>query len=177
MLLVVGRIGRAHGVHGEATIEVRTDDPDSRFQIGAVLTTDPASHGPLTITSGRVHNGTLLLGFRGVDDRNAVEKLRNTLLLADIDIEQETGEGVYHIAQIKGCSVFLSDGTEVGIVSDVLELPAHDTLVIDLIQEGNKVGIKEGHKEERLVPLVSSMIVSIDISQRKIVIDPPVGLL
>ena len=49
MLLVVGRIGRAHGVLGEATIEIRTDLPQDRFIVGALLQTDPVANGPLTI--------------------------------------------------------------------------------------------------------------------------------
>ncbi|MFM2160378.1 MAG: hypothetical protein RLY39_909, partial [Actinomycetota bacterium] len=68
MQLVVARIGRAHGVLGEATIEVRTDQPEDRFCIGSVLATEPTTFGPLTITSVRDHNGTLLLGFKGVSD-------------------------------------------------------------------------------------------------------------
>ena len=63
MLLVVGRIGRAHGVLGEATIEIRTDLPDERFVVGARLQTDPATNGPLTIESARDHNGIMLLKF------------------------------------------------------------------------------------------------------------------
>mgnify|MGYP003331267472 CR=1 FL=1 len=165
MLLVVGRIGRAHGVRGEATIEVRTDDPDARFPVGASLHTDPAEKGPLTIVSGRVHNGILLLGFAGITDRTAVEKLRNTLLLAEVDIDAESSDDLYHIAQIKGCSVFLENGTEVGVVTDVLELPAQDTLVI------------ETSSGERLVPFVTSMVPTIDIENKKLVISPPEGLL
>ena len=165
MLLVVGRIGRAHGVRGEATIEVRTDDPDARFPVGASLQTDPAEKGPLTIVSGRVHNGILLLGFAGITDRTAVEKLRNTLLLAEVDIDAESSDDLYHIAQIKGCSVFLENGTEVGVVTDVLELPAQDTLVI------------ETSSGERLVPFVTSMVPTIDIEKKKLVISPPEGLL
>ena len=170
MLLVVGRIGRAHGVRGEATIEVRTDDPDARFPIGATLQTDPASHGPLTITSGRVHNGILLLGFAGISDRTAVEKLRNTLLLSDVDIDAETSDDLYHVAHIKGCKVFLADsngesGREIGIVTDVLELPAQDTLVI------------ETANGEKLVPFVTEMVPLIDIKNKKIIIAPPEGLL
>ena len=65
MRLLVGRIGRAHGILGEATIEVRTDEPDRRFAIGATVQTD--SHGDLKIISGRVHNGILLLGFDGLN--------------------------------------------------------------------------------------------------------------
>jgi len=170
VLLVVGRIGRAHGVRGEATIEVRTDDPDARFPIGATLQTDPASHGPLTITSGRVHNGILLLGFAGISDRTAVEKLRNTLLLSDVDIDAETSDDLYHVAHIKGCKVFLADsngesGREIGIVTDVLELPAQDTLVI------------ETANGEKLVPFVTEMVPLIDIKNKKIIIAPPEGLL
>lgn len=165
MLLVVGRIGRAHGVRGEATIEVRTDDPDARFPVGASLQTDPAEKGPLTIVSGRVHNGILLLGFAGITDRTAVEKLRNTLLLAEVDIDAESSDDLYHIAQIKGCSVLLENGTEVGVVTDVLELPAQDTLVI------------ETSSVEKLVPFVTTMVPTIDIKNKKLVISPPEGLL
>ena len=78
MRLLVGRIGRAHGIHGEATIEVRTDQPENRFAIGAKAATDAL--GELTITSHRVHNGVLLLGFENIIDRNGIEKLRDTLM-------------------------------------------------------------------------------------------------
>ena len=61
MRLNVGRIGKAHGILGEATIEVRTDLAQERFAIGAVLDTD--THGQLTVSTARVHNGILLLGF------------------------------------------------------------------------------------------------------------------
>jgi len=59
--LVVARIGRAHGIKGEVTVEVRTDEPELRLAPGAVLFTDPAPTGPLTIETGRVHSGKLLL--------------------------------------------------------------------------------------------------------------------
>ena len=86
MRLNVGRIGRAHGILGEATIEVRTDLAEERFAIGAQLETD--SHGNLMVVSARVHNGILLLGFEGFTDRNAIEKLRDVLLFAQVDIDE-----------------------------------------------------------------------------------------
>ncbi len=102
MLLVVARIGRAHGVLGEATIEVRTDQPEDRFQIGTSLITDPANFGPLKIASVRDHNGTLLLGFVGINDRNQVEELRNVLLLSEVDIEDGTNDDDFHLQQLLG---------------------------------------------------------------------------
>lgn len=167
MLLTVGRIGRAHGVKGEATIEVRTDDPDERFAIGAQLVTEPAERGPLTIKSGRVHNGVLLLSFDGVEDRNAVEALRGTLLLADVDLASanET-EDDFHDLQLIGMQVITSSGALVGTVTEVIHLPAQDLLAVE--RDGD---------EEILIPFVREIVPSVDLSAKRITINPPAGLL
>ena len=85
MRLLVGRIGKAHGILGEATIEVRTDDAASRFAMGAIVETD--SGKSLTVDSVRVHNGILLLGFAGISSRKDIAAPSNTLLYADVDID------------------------------------------------------------------------------------------
>src|ERR1700731_1877385 len=69
MDLVVGRVVRAHGVSGELVVEVRTDDPDSRFAAGSTLRGKPASGGSAgeyTVESVREHNGRLLVRLAGV---------------------------------------------------------------------------------------------------------------
>lgn len=81
MQLVVARIGRAHGVRGEVTIEVRTDKPEERFFVGGVLETEPANLGPLRIATIRNHNGTLLLSFEGKGDRGKAEDFAMYCLL------------------------------------------------------------------------------------------------
>jgi len=111
--LVVGRIGRAHGVLGEATIEVRTDNPDQRFAVGSKLKLDNGSE--LIVKSYRWHNQVLLLSFEGITDRNQIEDLKDQLLSAQVD------------------------------TSDL--------------------------------PMVKAIIDSIDIENKKIVVDPPEGLL
>ena len=159
MKLNVGRIGRAHGILGEATIEVRTDEPQTRFAIGAQLITD---HGNLVVTSARVHNGILLLGFEGITDRNAVEKLRNTLLYAEVDIDQPSeNEDDYHIQQLIGLTAVLADGSNYGTVADVLNLPAQDCLVIN-----TETG-------EVLIPFVSQLVPTVDLDRKLIVVNPP----
>ena len=159
MKLNVGRIGRAHGILGEATIEVRTDEPQNRFAIGAQLITD---HGNLVVTSARVHNGILLLGFEGITDRNAVEKLRNTLLYAEVDIDQPSeNEDDYHIQQLIGLTAVLADGSNYGTVADVLNLPAQDCLVIN-----TETG-------EVLIPFVRQLVPTVDLDRKLIVVNPP----
>ena len=159
MKLNVGRIGRAHGILGEATIEVRTDEPQTRFAIGAQLITD---QGNLVVTSARVHNGILLLGFEGITDRNAVEKLRNTLLYAEVDIDQPSeNEDDYHIQQLIGLTAVLADGSNYGTVADVLNLPAQDCLVIN-----TETG-------EVLIPFVRQLVPTVDLDRKLIVVNPP----
>ena len=160
MRLLVGRIGRAHGILGEATIEVRTDEPDRRFAIGNKLQSD--AHGQLTITSGRVHNGILLLGFEGFTDRNAIEKLRNVLLYCDVDInEAGTDEDDYHVLQLIGCAAHLESGEVIGEVTDVINLPGQDLLAI------------KTDAGEILIPFVRQLVPVVDIAARKVVVIPP----
>lgn len=155
MLLVVGRIGRAHGVRGDATIEVRTDNPESRFYAGAKLLTDPVEKGPLVIRDAKVHSGRLLLSFEGVDDRTAVEKLRNVLLLADVNpAESNISEDDFHISQIIDCSVVDENGRQWGKVVDVLQLPAQDTLVV------------ASNEREILVPFVRAYVPNVDVANK-----------
>lgn len=160
MRLLVGRIGRAHGILGEATIEVRSDEPDRRFAVGAALQTD--DHGQLTITAGRVHNGILLLGFAGYSDRNQIEKLRNVLLYADVDIDEEReDEDDYHVLQLIGCTAEREDGQIFGEVTDVINLPGQDLLAIKTVTG------------EVLIPFVHQLVPVVDVAEKRIVVIPP----
>ena len=160
MKLNVGRIGKAHGILGEATIEVRTDEAEDRFAIGAILETD--NHGNLTVASARVHNGILLLGFEGIEDRNAIEALRNELLYADVDIQAPgINEDDYHVLQLIGCTAFLVDGDEFGIVTDVLNLPGQDVLAI------------KSAEGEVLIPFVHQLVPVVDIKAKRMTVIPP----
>jgi 16S rRNA processing protein RimM len=160
MKLNVGRIGKAHGILGEATIEVRTDEAEDRFAIGAVLETE--NHGNLTVVSARVHNGILLIGFDGIDSRNAIEALRNELLYSEVDIDAPgIDEDDYHVLQLIGCKAYLVDGDEFGDIAEVLNLPGQDVLVIK-----NKDG-------ETLIPFVRQLVPVVDIAAKRLTVIPP----
>ncbi|GHF60164.1 ribosome maturation factor RimM [Streptomyces griseosporeus] len=167
MQLVVARIGRAHGIKGEVTVEVRTDEPEVRLAPGAVLATDPASAGPLTIETGRVHSGRLLLRFEGVADRTAAEALRNTLLIADVDPDElPEGEDEYYDHQLIDLDVVLADGTEVGRITEISHLPTQDLFIVER-PDGTEV----------MIPFVEEIVTEIDLEEQKAVIDPPPGLI
>ena len=177
MLVVVGRIGRPHGVKGAATIEVRTDEPDKRFAVGARLLTD--SGLDLTVASAAWHSGRLLVTFEGYDDRTAVEQLRNALVSVDRPADERPEDpDEFYDSDLEGCEVVLdggdsggdsdgdSDGNVIGVVREVSHLPGQDLLVVATPDE-----------REVLIPFVSAFVPQVDVSAKRIVITPPEGLL
>lgn len=165
MLLVVARMGRPHGVHGEVTIEVRTDSPSERFLVGSTLQTDPLHFGPLTIESVRDHNGTPILKFKEISDRTGIEKLKNVMLLVDVDIDAESPGDEFHFQQIIKCTAFLDTGSEIGPIIDVVHIPGQDLLVIK--HDGREV----------MVPFVKEIVPIVDLKNKKVIVTEKEGLL
>jgi 16S rRNA processing protein RimM len=167
MQLVVGRVGRAHGIKGEVGVEVRTDDPDARFAVGASVLTDPAERGPLRVDGARWHSGRLLINFVGVADRTAAEALRGTLLLVDVDESQRPADpDEFYDHQLTGLRVVTTAGDDVGEVADVLHLPAQDVLAI-----------KRADGVEVLVPFVKELVPAVDLDAKQVSVEPRPGLL
>lgn len=167
MQLVVARIGRAHGIRGEVTVEVRTDEPEVRLPPGALLATEPAAAGPLRIAAGRVHSGRLLLRFEGVTDRTAAEALRDTLLIAEVDPEESPDDPEeFYDHQLIDVEVVTRAGRVVGRIEEIAHLPAQDLLVVRREDGG-----------EALIPFVSEIVPEIDLAAQRAVVEPPPGLL
>ncbi|NNU27357.1 ribosome maturation factor RimM [Isoptericola sediminis] len=164
MELVVARVGRAHGLRGEVSLEARTDVPDERFAVGAVLRTDPADAGPLTVESARTHQGRWLVRFAEVADRTAAESLRGIELL--VDVEDSVEEDAWYPHELQGLRAELGDGTVVGEVVGLEHLPAHDALVV-----------REDGGARTLVPFVRAIVPVVDVPGGRVVLDPPGGLL
>ncbi|WP_182901265.1 ribosome maturation factor RimM [Microbispora sp. H10830] len=166
MQLVVGRIGRPHGVRGEVTVEVRTDEPDLRFAPGVALATDPASAGPLTVERARWHKGILLLTLAGVEGRDAAEALRGTLLVVDsADLPPIEDPDEFHDHELIGLTVVTTEGERIGEVSDVLH-HGQDLLVV-----------ARPSRDEAYVPFVKALVPEIDLGKGILVVDAPPGLL
>ncbi|QVQ51676.1 ribosome maturation factor RimM [Spiractinospora alimapuensis] len=164
MKLVVGRVGRAHGVRGDVAIDVRTDDPDIRFAKGARLDTE--SGRSLTIATRKYHAGRLIVRFSGISDRTAAEELRGLTLV--VDATEALGSAdpdEFHDAELLGLAVVTAAGQEVGTVADVLH-HSQDLLVIDT-PTGDEV----------LVPFVRDIVPTVDPVRGRLVVDPPPGLL
>jgi len=174
--VVVGRIGKAHGVKGEVSVEPRTDEPERRFAVGAVLATrtprGDEPHGAqrpaaLTVRRTRWHQSRLLVTFEGVDDRTAAEALRGLSLAVRVD-PAETPEDPeeFYDHQLVGLAVSTADGEPVGEVADVVHGTAQDLLAVRT-PDGREV----------LVPFVTALVPVVDVPGGRVeVVDRP-GLL
>jgi 16S rRNA processing protein RimM len=153
--LVVGRVGRAHGLRGEVAVTFTSNRPE-RAEPGSVLY---GGDRKLVIEASRPHQGRMLVQFAGVDDRTAAERLLGVELTADPlagDVELDDDELWVH--EVVGAEVVDRAGTRVGRVTAVEANPAHDLLVLD---------------GGTLVP----MVFVVEQRDGVLVIDPPDGLL
>jgi 16S rRNA processing protein RimM len=185
MQLVVGQIGRPHGIRGEVTVLVRTDDPDLRFKAGSALATEPASRGPLTVAAARWHSGRLLVSFAGFGDRDEAEELRGTLLVVDSAEVGPAGPEEFRDYDLIGLDVLTRSGERVGVVADVLH-NGQDLLVVAPPGSGGAAGRPAPGRSpasvvrargEILVPFVAAIVPEVDLDAGRLVIDPPPGLL
>jgi 16S rRNA processing protein RimM len=169
--VIVGRIGRPHGIRGEVVIGVRTDEPDLRFAPGAAVEAGPddSSAGErLTVASARWHSGHLLVAFAGITDRTAAAELTGSWLSVDSSQLPETGDpDEFRDYELIGLSVRTCAGDPVGVVTDVLHY-GQDLLVVRRQDEPGG---------EALIPFVKAIVPEVDIRAGVVVIDPPPGLL
>jgi 16S rRNA processing protein RimM len=165
-MAVVGRIVRSHGLRGQVVVNLETDFPEERFRPGAELFVE---HGgvvkPLTLTSVRFQNQRPVIGIAGVDTIDAAEPLAGLELRVPADRLAPLPAGTFYRHDLVGCRVETQSGALVGMVRDV-----EGTLT------GSRLVVKADDGEV-LIPLASEICTTIDVEGKRIVIEPPDGLL
>jgi len=169
--VVVARIGKPHGLRGEVTVQLHTDDPETRFAVGATLATQATAGSGvprvLTIRSTRVHQRTWLLGFEEIPDRTGAESLRGTRLVVDAaDLAASGDDDGWYEEELRGLAVLSRDGTRLGEVTR-LELGAAQDLLVVALDTGG----------DAYLPFVEAIVPEVDVAGGRVVVDPPEGLL
>ncbi len=161
--LLVGRVGRAHGLKGDVAVDVRTDEPDRRFAAG---TTYDTARGRLTVASTAWHGQRLVVSFHEASDRAAADGLRGVELRVAVpsDVRPDDPDEFYD-HQLVGLTACSESGEVVGPVTDVLHLPAQDVLVI-----------RRGSRDV-LVPFVCELVPAVDLTSGQVVVADQPGLL
>jgi 16S rRNA processing protein RimM len=165
-MALVGRIARGHGLKGQVIVNLETDFPEERFQPGAVLFVERGGQvEPLTITTVRFHRERPVIGLRGIESIADAQPLAGLELRVPLDTLAALPQGVFYRHDLIGCRVETTTGGSVGVVSDVEGTMAGSRLVID------------GARGEILVPLAAEICREIDPVGKRIVIEPPDGLI
>jgi 16S rRNA processing protein RimM len=168
--VVVGRLGRPHGLRGEFSVEMRTDVPERRFAAGVVLGCTSERFPHLTVVAARQHSGRWLVQFAEVVDRTGADAVRGSLLTIDASAVGPAGDDpddeAWWDSELIGLSVVTTAGAVVGSVAEILHPPGGDLLAIRT--EGGA---------EVLVPFVAELVPTVDVAGGRVVVDPPEGLL
>jgi 16S rRNA processing protein RimM len=165
-MAVVGRIARAHGNRGQVIVDPATDFPEERFKPGSVLqirrgdTTESVA-----VENVRFHRGRPIIGLSGIDTIDAAEALAGSELRIGADALQPLPAGSFYRHDLIDCVVETPRGERIGRVSAVEGDAAGSRLVVE-----SKTG-------DVLIPLAEGICVEVDVPGRKIVIEPPEGLL
>jgi 16S rRNA processing protein RimM len=167
--LVVGRLRKPHGLKGDCTLFPLTGEPEAVLVPGRSvwlvgLDGKPIA-GPLVIERGRAYHREWLVKFEGVEGRDALEPWRGLFLAVPADQLSPLEEGEVYLHDLAGFSVRLPDDTPLGLVSAVYELPAGVMIEV------------QGPKREFLLPYKKAFVQQVDREARRLVVNPPEGLL
>lgn len=148
--VLVGTIGRPHGLRGDVTVRLSTDYPDERFAPGATLNTGEAGGASLEVVASHWQGDVLLVSFRGFTDRSRAETLRGTELWARVEAGEDA-EGDFHDAALVGLAVRVG-GADVGRIASIVHNPAQDLLTV------------RTPSGDFLVPFVSALVPVVDLA-------------
>ena len=167
----MGRIGKPHGLRGEVTVDVRTDEPERRFARGTTLRAEPppgsaSSLRTMTVAASRRHQSVLLVTFEELTDRGGAEAARGIVLHASIPADASPEDSdEYYDHQLVGLAAYDEGGTPLGRVAGLVHGGAQDLLRI----------ATPDHREA-LVPFVKALVPEVDVAGGRVVIADRPGL-
>ncbi len=176
--VIVGRVRKAHGVRGEVVVEPISDEPDTIFVSGRRFFAGDAAGRPeargttVEVVGARPFKEGFLVTFAGISDRNAADLWRDRyLLIPEAELPAPAEDEIY-LHDVPGMQVELPDGTVVGEVVTVWELP--QGLMLDVARAPAAEGAKESTV---MIPWDERTVQHVDRDARRMVVDVPPGLL
>jgi 16S rRNA processing protein RimM len=165
-MAVVGTIARAHGNRGQVIVNPETDFPAERFQAGAVVfVEDAGSIRTLHVVAMRMQRDRPVIAFDGVESMDGAEALAGRELRVPVERLAALPQDTFYHHDLVGCRVETQGGDDVGIVSRVDGTAGGSRLIV------------QGRRGDVEIPLVADICTAIDIAAKRIVIEPPQGLL
>lgn len=167
--LAVGLLKKPHGVKGDALVFPLTDEPEAAFRTGRTLAVLDRSGQPtgqeVIVTRSRAYHRAWLVHFEGMEDRTALEVLRDRYLGLAVGEARPLEPGEFYLHELVGLRVETKEGEAVGDVTAVVEAP-----------QGWLLNVK-GASREHLIPFTAGVVRRVDRAEKLVVVTPPAGLL
>ncbi len=154
VFLAVGRLRRAHGIHGEILMDVLTDFPE-RLHAGKTIYLGD-EHRPIKLTGVRRQHVALLVRLEGVEDGDATAPFRNLIVYVRAENLPALPEGEYYHHQLLGISVVDEAGQPVGFLTEIMETGANDVYMV-VSPDG----------KETLLPAIEDVILEVNLERRE----------
>ena len=157
--LMIGEITKPQGVRGEVKARPCTCDPERFEGLETVYIEKDGGYAPLRIAVNRIGDDAVFMNVEGVNDRDAAEKLRDTRLFIDRAHAVALDEDTNFLTDLYGLHGLTDDGRDLGKLTDVMQ------------PGGNDVYVFKGSLGEVLVPALKSVVVEVDVAEKRILFD------
>lgn len=171
--LCVGQIIGAHGLRGEVKVKPFSDFPERFTVAGSRWLRSPRQPQPyaVTLVRGRFlpRAEQFVVAFAEVSDRTAAEALKGAEILVPASDRPSLAANEYHLMDLIGLAVY-HQGKPVGEVVGLVNA-GNDLLEVRLLDPAQEAPLLV------YIPFVPAIVPVIDLTARRIEIDPPLGLL
>ena len=157
LYIAIGRLGRPHGLNGEAILYLLTDFPERIVPGKEVFIGE--EYLPQVIESVRKHKKGLILSFEGIIGADGVDRYKNNTVFVPVDSLPPLPEGEYYHHQLVGLDVYSIDEKLIGNLSEIIQTGANDVYVVKKLNGG-----------EELIPAIQDNLIQIDIENHKMVV-------
>ena len=165
--LEIGQIVNTFGIKGMVKVKPFTDDTKKRFDnLKKVYIQNKNTRKEYEIEEVKYHKEMVLIKFKGIDNPEDANLLRNYYLVVDRETEEPLEEGTYYIVDMIGLEVYTDEGEKIGILDDVFNSGSSDIYVVK-----NELG------KQILLPAIEDVIKKIDMEQRKMIVHLIPGLM
>ncbi len=165
--LEIGQIVNTFGIKGMVKVKPFTDDTEKRFDnLKKVYIQNKNTRKEYEIEEVKYHKEMVLIKFKGIENPEDANLLRNCYLVVDRDEEEPLEEGTYYIVDMIGLEVYTDEGEKLGILDDVFNSGSSDIYVVK-----NELG------KQILLPAIEDVIKNIDMEQRKMIVHLIPGLM
>ncbi len=165
MKITIGVVQKPFGIKGELKVKPETDFVSDRFNVGNViyinLNQKITQH---KIEHARMHKGSVLLKLEGLDSLNDVEFYHRALVQIEKEAQHELESDEFYFTDLIDLNVYV-DGEFLGVVSEVMDLPAHPVLRV------------KTDEDDKLIPFVETFVEEVDLDSKRIDVIHMEGLL